>query len=188
MNKIIIDAQEITINDRKGNEIVKWVDDEWIEDPSVTVSIANAINIIYTEGEDTLKQTIKNDVITYNHSRNTCSCKNIINTIFEYKDDNLIDTFNTLYDVKHSALKHLRIEYLNMTNYKDISFLSELESVKLDSELKSIENIMIKIALLNDSTTCITLNLMVKPYINYKWTHELNDGDDIHAIVNNATK
>ena len=43
--KIIFGEKDIQITDRKGNEIVYWIIDEWIEDPNVVFSIANAIEL-----------------------------------------------------------------------------------------------------------------------------------------------
>ena len=43
---VIIDSDSVTILKGK-KEIVKWLDDEWIEDPSVTLVIATAIKDAY---------------------------------------------------------------------------------------------------------------------------------------------
>lgn len=51
---IEISDDEIVIYDRSGNEIVRWVSDEWITDPTIIVSIANAINIANIDGDDKL--------------------------------------------------------------------------------------------------------------------------------------
>lgn len=59
MNLLEISEEEITINDSQGNEIVKWVESEWIEDSAIVVSIANAINIVYIDGEEALKDLLK---------------------------------------------------------------------------------------------------------------------------------
>lgn len=39
-------------------ELVYWHQDEWLEDPTVAVSIANAIRIYYEEGAQTLLEVI----------------------------------------------------------------------------------------------------------------------------------
>ena len=48
----------VHIYDEHGEEIVMWLEDEWIEDPSVTISIANAIRVFYVDGPDALKSII----------------------------------------------------------------------------------------------------------------------------------
>lgn len=53
-----IDKDSISICDRFGSEIVMWHEDEWKEDPSVVFSIANAILIAKTEGEQSLKKIL----------------------------------------------------------------------------------------------------------------------------------
>lgn len=42
---------EITIYDRKGYEIAKWVQDEWELEPEIVCSICNAIDIFYRKGD-----------------------------------------------------------------------------------------------------------------------------------------
>lgn len=49
------------IYDENGEEIVCWVEDEWIEDPTVALSMANAVHIFHTQGPEYLK-TILNEV------------------------------------------------------------------------------------------------------------------------------
>ncbi len=51
----------ITVYDDHG-EIVHWVEDEWIDDPSVTISIANAITLYYTRGPNSLRELLKIEV------------------------------------------------------------------------------------------------------------------------------
>jgi len=57
---IVVDADDngVTIYGR-GQQIVAWTTDEWIEDPSVTISIANAIRVGYECGADMLAHTIR---------------------------------------------------------------------------------------------------------------------------------
>lgn len=43
---VTIYQDEITISDKNG-EIVKWVEDEWIEDSCIIILIANAIKLAY---------------------------------------------------------------------------------------------------------------------------------------------
>lgn len=50
MAKVDIRTDEITISDRIG-EVVKWVKDEWEEDPNIVPTIANAVKLT-TEGQD----------------------------------------------------------------------------------------------------------------------------------------
>jgi hypothetical protein len=54
---VTITKDSVTVSDSIG-EIVHWIEDEWIEDPSVTTAIANAINIYYTEGPDAVRKLI----------------------------------------------------------------------------------------------------------------------------------
>lgn len=51
----------VTISDKHG-EIVHWVEDEWIEDPSVTISIASAIQIYYQQGSKELRAILDKEV------------------------------------------------------------------------------------------------------------------------------
>lgn len=53
-----ITGDTIRIYDRNANEIVGWIDDEWAEDPSITIFIANAIATFYEMGEDGLRQKL----------------------------------------------------------------------------------------------------------------------------------
>ena len=45
---IDICTEEITISMRDGTEVVHWVEDEWIEDPTIVPAIANAIHLAHT--------------------------------------------------------------------------------------------------------------------------------------------
>jgi hypothetical protein len=47
----------VTISDEFG-EIVHWVEDEWIEDSSVVISIAVAIRMYYEQGTDAIRSTV----------------------------------------------------------------------------------------------------------------------------------
>mgnify|MGYP006291989723 CR=1 FL=1 len=40
----------IYIYNNQGEEIVSWIQDEWVEDPSVVLSIASAIRILVEDG------------------------------------------------------------------------------------------------------------------------------------------
>jgi hypothetical protein len=54
-----IEEGTIRIYDKAGDEIVGWVDTEWIEDPEFVVpAIAKAIRVFYEDGEDKLKELI----------------------------------------------------------------------------------------------------------------------------------
>lgn len=48
---------EVTLYD-DDDELVKWVSDEWREDPSLVVVIANAINIGHTEGAAAIRRRL----------------------------------------------------------------------------------------------------------------------------------
>ena len=50
--EINTDSILITIN---GKEIVSWHEDEWQEDPTIIVSIANAINLYHTNKNELIK-------------------------------------------------------------------------------------------------------------------------------------
>lgn len=54
---ISIGEDHVTISDAQG-EIVHWVEDEWMDDPTVTLAIANAINIYHTTGPMILRAMI----------------------------------------------------------------------------------------------------------------------------------
>ena len=58
---IEINDDSIYIEDEHG-EIVSWVEDEWIEDPSVIISISNAIDIYHSEGPESLREHINNPI------------------------------------------------------------------------------------------------------------------------------
>lgn len=50
--KITVSVTEDTVTIFKGDEeLVHWVEDEWLEDPSITISIANAIHLAYVNPE-----------------------------------------------------------------------------------------------------------------------------------------
>lgn len=51
-------SDEVVINDRDGNEIVKWVRKEWEDDPSILPSISNAIKLSYEGKYDEIKHLI----------------------------------------------------------------------------------------------------------------------------------
>lgn len=48
----------IGIWDGCGAEIVYWVEDEWVKDPSVVLSICNAIKLVLTDGPQALRDLI----------------------------------------------------------------------------------------------------------------------------------
>lgn len=47
---VVIEDDIISINE-KGQEIAMWIKDEWVDDPNVVFSIANAIKLAYTNIE-----------------------------------------------------------------------------------------------------------------------------------------
>lgn len=55
---IEITEDTIRIYDAENNEIVGWTKEEWRKDEDVVLSIANAIDIFYTEGQDFLKNIL----------------------------------------------------------------------------------------------------------------------------------
>ena len=68
-----ITEDSVTIRNEQGKEIVHWIEDEWKEDPSVTLAIANAITMFYNQGpkavldciyknNNTLIEPITNDI------------------------------------------------------------------------------------------------------------------------------
>ena len=48
MLKVEILEEEITISLEDGTEVVHWVEDEWLEDPTIVPAIAEAVNLAYT--------------------------------------------------------------------------------------------------------------------------------------------
>lgn len=52
-----IEYDFISISDDEG-EIVRWVEDEWRDDPEIITSIANAIHLAYTRGTKVLRDWI----------------------------------------------------------------------------------------------------------------------------------
>lgn len=58
MGRVEIDTDYIRIYDSDGEEIVGWVEDEWLEEPTLVVGIATVIDILHTEGEDAVKSMI----------------------------------------------------------------------------------------------------------------------------------
>lgn len=55
-----ITEDTIRIYDQFGVEIVGWIKKEWTKDEDVVLSIATALDIFYTEGEDVLKDRLNN--------------------------------------------------------------------------------------------------------------------------------
>jgi len=49
MLNIDICSEEITISMRDGTEVVHWVEDEWVEDPTIVPAIANAIHLAHSD-------------------------------------------------------------------------------------------------------------------------------------------
>lgn len=59
MGSVKYTEDSITLYDRNGVEIVKWLESEWIEDSQVVFSIAHAIEILLTDGDDDLKTILE---------------------------------------------------------------------------------------------------------------------------------
>jgi len=53
-NSLIVDIipEEITISLKDGPEVVKWVQDEWIEDKTLLPIICHAIRMAYTNPQE----------------------------------------------------------------------------------------------------------------------------------------
>lgn len=59
MSKEYVDFHDDYISIRnKAEEIVGWSKDEWVEDPEVVFSIANAVRIAYGEPNETVEEMI----------------------------------------------------------------------------------------------------------------------------------
>ena len=52
MLTVEIYPEEITISLEDGTEVVHWVEDEWLEDPTIVPAIANAIHLAHTAPDD----------------------------------------------------------------------------------------------------------------------------------------
>ncbi len=52
-------SAHVAIFDETGKELVYWDEAEWVEDPSVTTAIANAIKIFYTEGPRGVRERLE---------------------------------------------------------------------------------------------------------------------------------
>jgi hypothetical protein len=57
--KIDIRADHITIADAKGDEIVYWDRQEWLDDPDLTIPISNAILLACMEGAEAVRAKLK---------------------------------------------------------------------------------------------------------------------------------
>lgn len=58
MERVEILSDTIRIYDNDNNEVVGWVEEEWLEDQNLVLVIANAISIFYEYGADMLKTII----------------------------------------------------------------------------------------------------------------------------------
>lgn len=56
--KVEILRDQITLFDDEGEELVAWSSNEWHEDPTVVLSIANAIRMLYEEGGDSIRMKL----------------------------------------------------------------------------------------------------------------------------------
>jgi hypothetical protein len=56
---VIVEEDDVQIRDDEGTEVVKWIEQEWIEDPAVVGSIVNAVSIALTKGAKEVKRMIK---------------------------------------------------------------------------------------------------------------------------------
>jgi len=58
--KIEICPEEITISTKRDNiEVVHWVEDEWIEDPTIVPAIVNAIHLAHTNPDELIHINFK---------------------------------------------------------------------------------------------------------------------------------
>lgn len=59
--KLAIDSESVNIyidngEDQDPTHIVYWHEDEWVEDPSIVISIVNAVDLFHTNKEELLKR------------------------------------------------------------------------------------------------------------------------------------
>ena len=72
---ITVKMDTISVHTFDGLEVVHWVEDEWLEDPSITPAIANAIHLAHAKPHTLLRLnldhitsqliSIKADTISY---------------------------------------------------------------------------------------------------------------------------
>ena len=55
--KLVVDisADGVYIDQEDGTEVVCWTEDEWMEDPSVTICIASAVHMAHTEPDELIR-------------------------------------------------------------------------------------------------------------------------------------
>ena len=56
--QVEIGEDYVVLKDEEGCEIIKWIEDEIVDDTSVTFVIANAIKLMYEKGPDYIKEKI----------------------------------------------------------------------------------------------------------------------------------
>jgi hypothetical protein len=54
---VTIGPDYIAIYD-KGEELVRWVEDEWLEEPALAINLANAIHLYYTRGPEFIREKL----------------------------------------------------------------------------------------------------------------------------------
>ena len=54
---VAIGPDFLAIYDEAG-EIVRWVEDEWLEDPALALNLANAVRLYYTKGPAFIRQAL----------------------------------------------------------------------------------------------------------------------------------
>jgi hypothetical protein len=54
---VSIGTDYIAIYDQ-GEELVRWVEDEWLEEPRLAINLANAINLYYTRGPQYIRERL----------------------------------------------------------------------------------------------------------------------------------
>jgi len=57
-DRVAFEGDAIALYDEEGIEIVRWVKDEWVEDPDVVLSIVNAVRLFYQDGPRAVKRVI----------------------------------------------------------------------------------------------------------------------------------
>lgn len=56
---VLFTAESVHIRHPSGCELIAWDMQEWVDDPAVVFSIAQAIKIVYQQGPDALRTLLK---------------------------------------------------------------------------------------------------------------------------------
>lgn len=57
-DRVAIEGDAVVLYDEAGTEIVRWLSDEWVEDPDVVYSIVNAVRVFYKDGPSAVRRII----------------------------------------------------------------------------------------------------------------------------------